>query len=71
MKEGCKNNKVCTISLPLHTVTLISISRDLFYILLKVLHCVFLGQVDDFSVNFLDANFEVFTIRTTKYLLVN
>lgn len=37
-------------------VTLILISSN-FYVLLKVLHCVLLGQIDDFSVNFLDANF--------------
>jgi len=62
MKQACKNNKVCTISLPLHTVTLIStyIEKS-FYVPLKVLHCVLLGQIDDLSVNLLDANFQVST----------
>lgn len=54
-KEACKNNKVCTISLPLHTVTLISISSNYFVGDLAL--CSTREKIDDFSVNFLDANF--------------
>lgn len=43
MEEACKNDKVCTISLSLHTITLI----EQLYILLRVLHCVLLEQIDN------------------------